>query len=136
MPGATKPFYEFGQFQLDIATHRLWRDGQVVPLSPRALDALLLLVQNAGKPLAREAMMQAVWAYAFVEDANLTVAISHLRKALGKNGESQEYIETIPRVGYRFVAEVREVREEAPSLIIEKPTYLMRGRFPAASSCC
>jgi serine/threonine-protein kinase len=67
-------------------------------------------------------MVQAVWAHAFVEDANLTVAISHLRKALGQNGEPQEYIETIPRVGYRFVADVREVREEAPSLIIEKLT--------------
>jgi DNA-binding winged helix-turn-helix (wHTH) protein/tetratricopeptide (TPR) repeat protein len=122
MSGVVKHFYEFGQFRLDPATHRLLRDGRVVTLPPRALDALLLLVQNAGKPLEREAMMQAVWAHAFVEDANLTVAISHLRKALGQNGESQEYIETIPRVGYRFVADVREVREEAPSLIIEKLT--------------
>jgi DNA-binding winged helix-turn-helix (wHTH) protein/TolB-like protein/cytochrome c-type biogenesis protein CcmH/NrfG len=122
MPNAARHFYEFGPFRIDPAKHLLSREGQAVPLSPRAFDALLFLVQNAGAPLKREAMMQAVWSYAFVEDANLTVAVSHLRKALGQNGESQEYIETIPRVGYRFVAEVREVCDDAPSLIIEKHT--------------
>jgi DNA-binding winged-HTH domains len=66
--------------------------------------------------------MRAVWAESFVEDANLTVAISNLRKALSQNGDSAEYIETIPRVGYRFVAEVREIAEEQAPLIIEKYT--------------
>lgn len=66
--------------------------------------------------------MQAVWGDTVVEDANLTVAISHLRKALETNGDAAEYIETIPRVGYRFVAEVREVLEEPAPLIIEKHT--------------
>jgi DNA-binding winged helix-turn-helix (wHTH) protein/TolB-like protein/cytochrome c-type biogenesis protein CcmH/NrfG len=122
MPDPATLFYEFGSFRLDPARHLLLRDGMVVPLSARALDVLLLLVLNAGQPLKREAMVQAVWAYADVEDANLTVAVSHLRKALGENGESQEFIETIPRVGYRFVATVREVCEESPSLIIEKRT--------------
>src|SRR5437588_5995044 len=66
--------------------------------------------------------MQAVWADSFVEDANLTVAISHLRKALGQNGDTAEYIETVPRVGYRFVADVREVREKPAPLVVEKHT--------------
>ena len=122
MPSAIRHFYEFGQFRLDAERHRLWRAGQLVPLPPKAIEALLVLVQNPGQPLEREALMQAVWADTFVEDANLTVAISNLRKALGQNGASAEYIETVPRVGYRFVADVREVREEPAPLVVEKRT--------------
>src|SRR5437870_6525503 len=122
MRNSARHFYEFGRFRLDADRHRLMRDGEVVPLSPKAVEALLVLVRNPGKPLEREALMQAVWADTFVEDANLTVAISHLRKALGQNGEPAEYIETVPRVGYRFVADVREVREEVAPLVVEKHT--------------
>src|SRR5437867_5820222 len=122
MRNPARHFYEFGDFRLDADKHRLLRDGEVVPLSPKAVEALFVLVRNPGKPLEREALMQAVWADTFVEDANLTVAISHLRRALGQNGETAEYIETIPRLGYRFVAEVREAYEEPKSLIIEKHT--------------
>jgi DNA-binding winged helix-turn-helix (wHTH) protein/TolB-like protein/Flp pilus assembly protein TadD len=114
-------FYEFGPFRLDPQRRRLLRDGEAVPLNAKAVDALLALVQHPGRMLERETLMRAVWADALVEDANLTVAISHVRKALGENGTT-EYIETIPRVGYRFVAEVRDVREEAPALVIEKHT--------------
>src|SRR5438445_2147916 len=122
MPSNIRHFYEFGDFRLDADKHRLLRDGEVVPLSPKAVEALFVLVRNPGKPLEREALMQAVWADSFVEDANLTVAISHLRKALGQNSETAEYIETVPRVGYRFVADVREVREEPRPLVVEKHT--------------
>src|SRR5216683_3180056 len=121
-PQRTRRFYEFGAFRLDPEKHRLLRDGDPVHLSPKSVDALVVLVQNAGKLLERETLMQAVWADTFVEDANLTVAISHLRKALGQNGETAEYIETVPRVGYRFVADVREVREEPAPLVVEKHT--------------
>lgn len=122
MPKPSRQFFEFGPFRLDAAKHRLLRDGEPVHLSPKSAKALTVLVQNAGKLLEREALMQALWADTFVEDANLTVAISHLRKALGQHGETEEYIETIPRVGYRFVAEVREAYEEPRPLIIEKHT--------------
>jgi DNA-binding winged helix-turn-helix (wHTH) protein/TolB-like protein/Tfp pilus assembly protein PilF len=122
MPNTPRHFYEFGQFRLDADTHRLLRDGEAVPLSPKAIEALLALVRNPGKLLEREALMQAVWADTFVEDANLTVAISHLRKALGQNGETGEYIETVPRIGYRFVVDVREIVEELAPLIVEKRT--------------
>jgi TolB-like protein/DNA-binding winged helix-turn-helix (wHTH) protein/Tfp pilus assembly protein PilF len=122
MSPKVRHFYEFGSFRLDADKRRLSCGGHVVPLSPRALDALLVLVHNPGKDIEREELMQAVWADAFVEDANLTVAISNLRKVLGQNGESQEYIETIPRVGYRFVAEVREVVEQPMPLMIERHT--------------
>ncbi|MEP6911706.1 MAG: winged helix-turn-helix domain-containing protein [bacterium] len=122
MRNSIKHFYEFGPFRLDLEKHRLLRAGEAVPLPPKAIEALLVLVRNPGKMLEREALMQAVWSDTFVEDANLTVAISHLRKALGQNGETVEYIETIPRVGYRFVADVRETSEEPVPLIIEKRT--------------
>src|SRR5262244_416095 len=122
MPQHSRHFYEFGPFRLDPKKHRLVRDGELVHLPPKSIEALIVLVQNAGKLLEREALMQAVWADTFVEDANLTVAISHLRKALGQNGKTGEFIETIPRVGYRFLAEVRETKEEAAPLIIEKRT--------------
>lgn len=122
MAHATRHFYEFGQFRLDADRHRLLRDGEVVPLSPKAIEALLVLAKNPGKPLDREELMKAVWTDTFVEDANLTVAISHLRKALGQNGDTPEYIETVPRVGYKFVADVREIVEEPAPLVIEKRT--------------
>jgi len=118
----SRHFYEFGSFRLDAEKHRLMRNGEPVTLSPKSVEALLVLVQNAGKLLERETLMQAVWAGTFVEDANLTVAISHLRKALSQNGDSVEYIETIPRIGYRFLADVREVFEEQRPLVIEKHT--------------
>jgi DNA-binding winged helix-turn-helix (wHTH) protein len=122
MPKQSRQFYEFGPFRLDTEKHRLLRDGELVHLSPKSAEALVVMVQNAGKLLEREELMRAVWADTFVEDANLTVAISHLRRALGQKGETAEYIETIPRVGYRFVAEVREVAEQPKPLIVEKRT--------------
>jgi DNA-binding winged helix-turn-helix (wHTH) protein/TolB-like protein/Tfp pilus assembly protein PilF len=120
MPSPDKHFYEFGPFRLDPQKHRLFRNGEHVHLSPKAMEALRVFVQNPGKMLERDLLMQAVWADSFVEDANLTVAVSQLRKALGQNGETAEYIETLPRIGYRFVADVRVVRE-AP-IRIEKHT--------------
>jgi DNA-binding winged helix-turn-helix (wHTH) protein/TolB-like protein/Tfp pilus assembly protein PilF len=113
-------FYEFESFRFDPQKHRLFRDGQPVHVPPKAMEALRVFVQNPGRLLERELLMQAVWADTFVEDANLTVAVSQLRKALGVAGDGGEYIETLPRIGYRFIADVRVV-SEAP-LRIEKHT--------------
>ena len=122
MLNPAKHFYEFGPFRLDAQKHRLLRNGDLVPLPSKALDALMVFVQHPNEMLEREALMRAVWADTFVEDANLTVAVSQLRKVLGQNGVAGEYIETVPRAGYRFVAEVREVHEQPSPLIIEKRT--------------
>ena len=122
MRNYTKHFYEFGPFRLDPEKHRLVRNGELIHLPPKAMEALTVFVQHPNEVLEREALMQAVWADAFVEDGNLTVAISHLRKALEQNSETAEYIETIPRVGYCFIADVRKVIEEPAPLIIEKHT--------------
>jgi TolB-like protein/DNA-binding winged helix-turn-helix (wHTH) protein len=119
-PSGVRRLYEFGDFRLDPNKHRLLRDGQLVPLSPKAIETLIVLAQNPGKILEREALMQAVWADTIVEDANLTVAISQLRKALDQNGDAGEFIQTIPRVGYRFIADMREVVEELAPLRVER----------------
>ncbi len=122
MGNPVKHFYEFGPFRFDAEKHRLFRLGEPVPLSPKAAEALSVLLQHAGQLLERERLMEAVWGETFVEDANLTVAISALRKALGQNSDKTEYIETIPRVGYRFLADVHDTREELAPLVIEKRT--------------
>jgi len=117
-------FYEFGPFRLDPNRHRLFRGDEVVALSPKAIETLILLVTNRGKLLERETLMDALWPHVIVEDANLTVAVSQLRKALNQNGDNAEFIETIPRVGYRFVADICEVIEEPAPLILEERTRL------------
>src|SRR4029077_10983274 len=99
-------FYEFGPFRLDPNRQRLFRGDDVVALSPKAIETLILLVENRGKLLERETLMDALWPHVIVEDANLTVAVSQLRKALNQNGDNAQFILTIPRVGYRFVADI------------------------------
>ena len=113
-------FYEFGPFRLDPNRHRLFCGDEIVALSPKAIQTLILLVENRGKLLERETLMDALWPDVIVEDANLTVAVSQLRKALNQNGDNAEFIETIPRVGYRFVADICEVIKEPASLIPEE----------------
>lgn len=117
-------FYKFGPFRLDSNRRRLFRGDEVVALSPKAIETLILLVENRGKLLERERLMDALWPHVIVEDANLTVAVSQLRKALNQNGDNAEFILTIPRVGYRFVADICEVIEEAEPLIPKERTRL------------
>lgn len=122
MGSQTKQFYEFGSFRLDPQRFRLLREGELVPLSRKDIETLIVLVQRRGEVLTREELLAAVWNDAFVEDASLTVAISHLRKALNQKSDAEEFIETIPRKGYCFTADVREISEGKPSLIVEKHT--------------
>lgn len=102
-----KPLYEFGPFLLDPAERILTRAGQPVPLTPKAFDLLLVLVENGGHLLGKKDLMEAVWPDSFVEEGNLTFTVSSLRKALGEDRKEPQYIETVPRSGYRFVANVR-----------------------------
>lgn len=104
----TKHIYEFGPFRLDAAEHLLLRDGEAVPLTPKALDLLLALVERHGHLLEKDELLKKVWPDTYVEEANLASNISQLRKALGDGENGQRYIETVPKRGYRFVAVVRE----------------------------
>src|SRR5262245_17871522 len=101
--------YKFGQFCLDVSERVLIRDGRVVPLSPKVFDTLLVLIENRGRILGKDELMQTIWSDTVVEESNLTHNISQIRRSLGDG----EYIETIPRRGYRFVSEVQTVKLEA-----------------------
>jgi TolB-like protein/DNA-binding winged helix-turn-helix (wHTH) protein/Tfp pilus assembly protein PilF len=112
-----KHFYEFGAFQLDPAERLLLREGKPLPLSPKAFETLLLLVENSGHLLRKDEIMQRVWPDAFVEEVNLAHHISAIRRALDGTGGGEQYIETVPKVGYRFMAETRKVSSEAPAVL-------------------
>ena len=105
----TKHFYAFGPFRLDSEKRVLVRDGTPVLLAPKAAEALLVLVENAGRLVDKDDLMKRVWPDAFVEEGNLNKNIFFLRKVLGQWDGGREYIETIPKRGYRFVAPVSEV---------------------------
>lgn len=108
-----KQFYDFGPFRIDLTERLLLREGQVVPLTPKVFDTLLVFVENSGRILNKDEALKMVWPDTLVEEANLTRNVSVLRKALGKTPDQNQYIETIPWRGYRFVVSVREVRDEA-----------------------
>src|SRR5580704_10664013 len=105
----TRHFYAFGPFRLDSEKRVLVRDGTPVPLAPKVAEALLALVQSAGHLVEKDELIKRIWPGAFVEEGNLNKNISFLRKALGEWDGGREYIETVPKRGYRFVAPVSEV---------------------------
>ena len=117
--------YEFGPFRLEPAERKLLRDGEVVALTPKVFDMLVMLVRNSGHLLDKDELIRSLWPDSFVEEGNLTNNIFALRKALGND---HEHIETVPRRGYRFVGAVRQL----PSA--EKPLSEPRaseGEVPA-----
>lgn len=109
MGNQVKHLYVFGAFRLDTSEQRLSRDGQPVPLTPKSYETLLALVSQNGHMLSKDELMNLIWAESFVEEANLTVTISALRKALGETASEHQYIETVPKRGYRFVAQVTDL---------------------------
>ena len=102
--------YEFGRFRLDASERVLLRDQDLVPLTPKVFDILLALVERWGHVVEKDDLMKRVWPDTFVEEGNLTQSVSLLRKALGEGPGGPQFIETISRRGYRFVADVRESR--------------------------
>lgn len=99
--------YEFGPFRVDPIRRQLTRGGRPVPLTPKAFDTLVALVEQSGRTVNKDELLERIWAGTAVEENNLTQAISRLRKALELNGV--RYIVTIPGEGYRFVETVRAV---------------------------
>jgi DNA-binding winged helix-turn-helix (wHTH) protein/tetratricopeptide (TPR) repeat protein len=106
--------YEFDSFRMDVVGRRLLRDGQHVRLTTKDFDILLLLVSNRGRVVTKEELMADVWPEQFVEENNLTVRISALRKLLGESHARARYIQTVQGRGYRFVAQVRAVLAARP----------------------
>ena len=114
-----RKYFCFDNFRLYPTEHLLLRDETPLPLAPKAFDILILLVQNSGHLVKRDTLMETVWPDSFVEETNITVNISLLRKTLGNAREGQPYIETVPRKGYRFNGRVTEC-EEADEPQIER----------------
>jgi DNA-binding winged helix-turn-helix (wHTH) protein/TolB-like protein len=107
--------YEFGRFRLKTAERILLREGELVPLTPKVFDILITLVENRGQVVAKDDLMKRVWPSTYVEEGNLTQNISLLRKALGETAGGVQFIETVPRRGYRFVADINEAWDGAPA---------------------
>src|SRR5690242_20222795 len=114
-----KRFYVFEPFRIDITERTLLSPDGPVTLTPKAFDTLLVLVENSGHVLSKDELMKQVWPDSFVEENNLAQNISVLRKALG---EGQKFIETVPKRGYRFAADVREAFEDDAELILRERT--------------
>ncbi len=120
--------YEFGDYRLDPRERLLWRDGVMVWLTPKAFDTLLVLVEQSGRVLSKDELMERIWPNSFVEEANLAQNVSMLRKALSESTDGPKFIETLPKRGYRFILPVRKVQWEpeaeeiAPAAPITAPT--------------
>lgn len=105
--------FEFGAFRVIPAERQLLRGEEPVPLTPKTFDLLVLLVENSGHLMEKTELMKRLWADSFVDEANLSVNMSALRRALGEGANENHYIETVSRRGYRFVAPVQEFPAEA-----------------------
>ena len=121
--------YEFGRFRLNTSEKQLLGDGVPVSLTPKAFDLLVVLVENSGRLLEKSRLLDLVWPDSFVEEANLSVKMSELRRALGEGPTDHHYIETVPRRGYRFVAKVTEVDQGQP-----RPEHTAAVYLPAVES--
>jgi pimeloyl-ACP methyl ester carboxylesterase/DNA-binding winged helix-turn-helix (wHTH) protein len=113
-------FYIFGLFRIDVTERVLHGKKGPVPLTPKAFDTLLILVENSGHVLATKELMEKVWPDSFVEENNLAQNISTLRKVLGADGT--RLIETVPKRGYRFIGEVSETWDEGADFILHEHT--------------
>jgi Tol biopolymer transport system component/DNA-binding winged helix-turn-helix (wHTH) protein len=116
MRPAPTQIYRFDGFQVDETNRQLLRDGEPVAVSKKAFDLLLVLMENNGRAVTKTELLDQVWPDQFVEEVNLTVHIAALRKALGEKKENARYIHTIPKHGYRFVADLQT--EPEPELVL------------------
>jgi DNA-binding winged helix-turn-helix (wHTH) protein/tetratricopeptide (TPR) repeat protein len=125
--------YEFGPFRLDAAGPLLLRGAEPVPLTPKAAETLLVLVRRAGHVVGKEELIKEVWPDTFVEEGNLSNNVWTVRKALEDDGSASRYIETVPKRGYRFVADVRRVVvDDVGSAHEATPAVGAAGRPPVA----
>jgi Tol biopolymer transport system component len=117
----TNDLYEFGRFRLDAKKRRLWKDGELVALTPKEFEVLFVLIRRAGIIVEKDELLDTIWKDIYVEEATLTRNISFLRKKLGTDG-ADKFIETLPKRGYRFLPAVRKVEDTSKVLIIEEQT--------------
>src|SRR5215510_5068304 len=119
--------YEFGKFVLDPRAKTLFSEGKPIHLPAKEFETLLLLVENNHKALSKDEMMKAIWQDSFVEEGNLAKQISRLRKILNTDGE--QFIETLPKHGYRFSADLRITNPVAEEPVILERRTLKKLTF-------
>lgn len=115
-------FYLFDSFRVDVNERLLFKDNREVSLTPKVFDTLLVLLENSSHVMTKKELMQQVWPDSFVEENNLAQNISILRKALGQSPGGEQYIQTVPKRGYRFVGDVRATGGEEESVIVRERT--------------
>ena len=113
MQGEEKHSYRFKSFRLDVAERQLLHHNEAVPLTPKAFDVLVALVERNGHLVEKDELLRTVWADSIVEEANVARIIHTLRRILGEDESDNKYIETVAKRGYRFVAKVSEGEEHA-----------------------
>jgi TolB-like protein/DNA-binding winged helix-turn-helix (wHTH) protein/Tfp pilus assembly protein PilF len=129
MGKGTKQVYEFGPFRLDPIKRLFSRNGEPISLPPKVFGTLLVLVERSGQIVPKDEFMRQVWSDAFVEEANLSQNIFTLRKILGRSPTGHQYIETIPKRGYRFISIVSEVQEPMATVYVKQHAraYVLPG---------
>lgn len=116
---ANKVAYSFGDYLLEVSERRLWKEKNLIPLTPKAFETLVVLVSNKGRVVEKDTILDKVWTDTFVEEGTLAQNILTLRKALGNLDDGRQFIETVPRVGYRFISDVKEIFTDDEIVILE-----------------
>ncbi len=119
---AAEKTFSFAEFEVDAAKRLLLKDGQPVALNSKTFDLLLTLVENRGEVVHKNDLLDKVWANQFVEENNLTVHISALRKVLGERKNEHRFLVTVPGKGYKFVADVQTPQDEK-EIVIESHKF-------------
>jgi len=114
--------YQFGSFILDVGERRLIREGELLSLTPRAFETLITLVERNGHVVRKEELLEKVWKDAFVEEAVVAQNVFALRQVLACDSDGRKYIETVPKLGYRFVAPVQHVSRDRSELVLQEQT--------------
>src|ERR1700752_1309806 len=119
MPDAKPQIYRFDDFELDVANRILRRGGQEIPLPAKAFDMLAVLIENGGRLVGKDELFARVWPDQIVEEENLTVQVSAIRKGLDDRKENPRYLITVPGHGYRFTGKVKQLKEETEKVVVE-----------------
>jgi DNA-binding winged helix-turn-helix (wHTH) protein len=137
MSRQAKHLLEFGPFRMDLEERLLMRDQETIPLSPKAFETLLVLVQHSERVVLKDDLMKTLWPDTFVEESNLSQHIFLLRKALGEKAHEPQYIVTVPGRGYRFAQKVVDLSEANGELVVQSSSIqrvTIEGAYPAGRS--
>lgn len=126
----SKQLYQFGPFCLRVPDRVLLRLDEVIPLMPKTVETLIVLVSHHGQIVSKEKLLELIWPDVIVDENNLIKHVSELRKVLGEDSEGKKYIETIPRRGYRFQASVTELAATFPAAVVPNQELIARPSPP------